>query len=727
MHNTTDGAATPHQVFIGPTCFSLVLPIVVCIFAAGFFSTVLAQKFPYPTARMDTVVDNYHGVRVADPYRWMENPDSPENVTWVEAENKLTSSVLKEVSSRPKIKERLTKLWNYPRYWAPFKQGNRYFYSKNDGLQNQDVMYMQNTLKSNPIVVIDPNKFSADGTVALTNTALTKDGKTLAYGISSGGSDRQEIRIREIDTGREYDEVIEWCKFASIAWKDDNSGFYYNRFPEPGTVPKEDENSFSRVYWHKLSTPQNQDILVYERPDDKDLGFGPYITEDGKYLILFVYKGTDPKNRVYYREVESKEPFIRLLDEADAQYGFIDNIGSVFYFQTTLDAPRGRIIAIDTKNPDKKNWKVIIPQKQDVISFVAMVNNRLVVAYMHDAHHLLKLFGLDGKYVLDIKLPTMCSIDGLSGKRLEKEMFVSFTSFLSPTSIFRFDFKTGKFLPFRRPEIKFDPTKYETKQVFYKSKDGTQVPMFITHKKGLKLNGSNPTMLYGYGGFDISLTPWFSVSRLVWLEKGGVYAVANLRGGNEYGEAWHEAGMLDKKQNVFDDFIAAAEWLISKKYTSSSKLAINGGSNGGLLVAACMVQRPELYGAVICQVPVTDMLRYHKFTVGKYWVGEYGNAETNADHFKFLYAYSPLNNVKKGAVYPATLITTADTDDRVVPSHSKKFAATLQAADAGRNPILIRIETKAGHGGGKPTSKIIDEQTDIYSFFFTVFGLDSGK
>jgi Serine proteases of the peptidase family S9A len=424
-----------------------------------------------------------------------------------------------------------------------------------------------------------------------------------------------------------------------------------------------------------------------------------------------VRHGTDPKNRIYYREVNGNK-FIRLLDEADAQYNFIDNIGSVFYFHTDLNAPRGRIIAIDVDDPARK--MEIIPQHDDVISFVNMVNNQFVVAYMHDAHHQLKLYDLNGTFVNEIELPTIGSITGLSGKRNEDEMFLGFTSFLYPMTIFRYDFKTLE--EFRSPEIGFDPSRYETKQVFYSSKDGTRVPMFITHKKGLKLDGNNPTLLYGYGGFDISLTPSFSVSRLIWLENGGVSVVANLRGGNEYGEAWHQAGMLDKKQNVFDDFIAAAEWLIENRYTSPSKLAIQGGSNGGLLVAACMVQRPDLFGAVICQVPVTDMLRYHKFTVGRYWVSEYGNAEKNPEDFKILYAYSPLHNVKNVS-YPATLIKTADYDDRVAPAHAKKFTAALQAANTGENPILLRVETKAGHGVGKPTSKIIDEQSDIYGFY----------
>ncbi|MBL7075711.1 S9 family peptidase [candidate division KSB1 bacterium] len=700
-------------------------PFLLSIILAGCFRLAQVQKFTYPVARTDDVIEDYHGTRVADPYRWLEDPDAPEMQAWVEAQNRLTFAYLEAIPAREKIKGRLTELWNYPKYSVPRKEGNRYFFSKNDGLQNQSVLYMQKSLDAKPVMVIDPNKFSEDGTVALTNKAFSRDGTLLAYGLSSSGSDWQEIKIRDVYSVEDYEEVIKWCKFTEIAWKHDNSGFYYNRFPEPGTVPEEDRNNYNRVYWHQLGTPQSEDPLVYERPDAKELGFDPIITEDGKHLLLYVYHGTDPKNRIYYRKVESEGPFVRLLDEADARYDPIDNIGSVFYFHTDLYAPRGRVIAIDIKNPAMEDWREIIPQQDDVISSVTMVNNQFVVAYMHDAHHQLKLYDLDGTFVHRIELPTLGSIADLSGRREDTEMFFAFASFLYPTSIFRYDFIAGQLTQLYGSEINFDPSGYETKQVFYSSKDGTRVPMFITHRKGLTLDGNNPTLLYGYGGFNISITPRFSTPCLIWLENGGVYAVANLRGGDEYGEAWHQSGMLDKKQNVFDDFIAAAEWLIENEYTNPSKLAINGGSNGGLLVAACMLQRPELFGAVICRVPVTDMLRYHKFTVGRYWVPEYGNAETNPDHFKFLYAYSPLHNVKKGVVYPPILVTTADTDDRVAPLHAKKFTATLQAAATGENPILLRVETKAGHGRGKPTSKVIDEQSDIYAFLFKIFGMGS--
>ncbi|MEE9269831.1 MAG: prolyl oligopeptidase family serine peptidase, partial [Candidatus Krumholzibacteria bacterium] len=589
----------------------------------------------------------------------------------------------------------------------------------------QSVLYMQTSLDGEASVVLDPNKLSEDGTAALRARTYSRDGKFLAYGVTQSGSDWQEIKIRNVDTGEDHSESLKWCKFTGIAWKKDNSGFFYNRLPEPGSVSEENQNNYVRVYWHTLGTPQSEDRLVYEDKQDKELGFYPYATDDGRYLVLYVYHGTDPRNGIYLREMDSDGEFMKLLQVDEAKFDAIDNIGTTFYFETDLDAPRGRVIAIDIKKPDRKHWREVVGETEDVIDFASMINDEFVIAYMHDAHHKLNIYRKDGRFHREIEMPTIGSVGGLSGERKDKEMFFSFTSFLYPTTSFRYDFKKNKVSVFRQPEINFDATPFETKQVFFHSKDGTRVPMFLTYKKGLKLNGNNPTLLYGYGGFNISLTPRFSITRLVWMENGGVYALANLRGGDEYGEEWHQAGMLEKKQNVFDDFIAAAEWLVANKYTSTERLAIEGGSNGGLLVAACMLQRPDLFGASICRVPVTDMLRYHRFTVGRYWVPEYGNAVENPEHFKFLYAYSPLHNVKKGVAYPPMLITTADTDDRVVPSHAKKFAATVQAADAGENPILIRIETKAGHGAGKPTTKRIEEAADIYAFLFKIFGMSA--
>jgi prolyl oligopeptidase len=675
--------------------------------------------------RRDDIIDDYHGTKVPDPYRWLEDPDSAATQAWVVAQNAVTSAYLAAIPARESIRTRLTRLWDFPKYSAPQKKGHRYFFTKNTGLQNQAILYMQDTLTGEAVALIDPNTFSADGTVALTNTAFSEDGTHLAYGTSSRGSDWQEIKVLDNESGAGFDEVIQWCKFSSIAWRHDNAGFFYNRLPEPGTVAEEDQNNFSRVYWHKLATPQAGDQLVYERPDAKELSFHPLISDDGVYLILYVTHGTDPHNRIYYREVDSNAPFIRLLDEADAMYNPIGNSGSIFYFHTTQDAPRGRIIAIDIRNPERKQWRELLPQQDDVIAFAQIVNNQFVLTYMRDAYHQVKLYDLDGGFLRQIALPALGSIIELSGRPQDSELFINFTSFLYPPGIFRYDFTNDTLSLLWNVGLNFDPAGYETTQVFYTSRDGTRVPMFLTHKRGLVLDGANPTLLYGYGGFDISMTPAFAVGRLLWLEHGGIFAVANLRGGGEYGEEWHNAGMLEKKQNVFDDFITAAEWLISNKYTCSAKLSIHGGSNGGLLVAACMAQRPDLYGAVVCAVPVIDMLRYHKFTVGRYWVPEYGDAESSPEHFKFLYAYSPLHNTREGVVYPPTLILTADTDDRVVPAHANKYAATLQAANGGDNPILVRIEMKAGHGLGKPTAKVIEEQCDMYAFLFHVLGIQN--
>ena len=491
-------------------------------------------------------------------------------------------------------------------------------------------------------------------------------------------------------------------------------------------MPEEDQSCYSRVYWHVPGTEQETDTLIYERPEAKDLLFSPLITDDGKYLLLNVWLGTDPKNRVYYREVESDGPFIPLLDDFDAAYHFIHNVGPVFYFQTDLDAARGRIIAIDIHSPERSDWREVLPEQADVIAFALVVHQQFVVVYKQDAHHEIQRYSLEGRFSGQIALPMPGSITEIAGRPEDRELFLKFASFLYPPSVLRYDFPGDRLECWRGPHLNFDLDRYETEQVFYTSKDGTRVPLFLVHKKGLLLDGTNPTLLYGYGGFNISLTPEFTPDHLLWLENGGVYAQANIRGGDEYGEAWHLAGMLEKKQNVFDDFIAAAEWLIANNYTRSEKLAINGGSNGGLLVAACMVQRPDLYGAVVCEVPVIDMLRYHKFTVGRYWIPEYGNAEENAEHFQFLYAYSPLHRVKPGVAYPATLIMAADTDDRVVPSHAKKFAATLQAATSGDAPVLLRIETKAGHGFGKPVAKIVAERSDVYAFLFRQFGMSLG-
>lgn len=673
--------------------------------------------------RRGTVVENYHGTQVADPYRWLEEADTEETRAWVAAQNALSAAYFEAASVRAPIITRLTELINFPRHSAPVHKGGRYFFSHNTGLQNQAVLFTQQGVEGLPAVLLDPNTLSADGTVALITQEYSHDGTLLAYGVSASGSDWQEVKIRAVASNEDYPEIIRWCRFTNIAWKHDNSGFYYDRFPQPGSVPAEDQNNYCRIYWHTLGTRQEEDLLIYERPDAKELGFSPMVSDDGNYLLLYVRLGTNPKNRFYYRAIDSSGPFRRLLDDFDASYNFVHNIGSFFYFHTNLNAPRGRIIAIDTEHPEQANWREVLPEQEDVIDAVHVVHQQYIVVLKHDAHHLVKRYDMDGKLLGEITLPTLGSIVEITGEPGDSEVFLHFMSFLYPPSIWRYDFVTETLSLWRGPHLHFATEQYETTQVFYHSKDGTRVPMFLTHKKGLVLDGANPTLLYGYGGFNISLTPAFSSHHLLWLENGGVFAQPNLRGGDEYGEEWHLAGMLEKKQNVFDDFIAAAEWLIANNYTNSSRLAINGGSNGGLLVAACMVQRPDLYGAVLCEVPVIDMLRYHKFTVGRYWVSEYGNAEQDPAHFAFLYAYSPLHNVQPGVAYPATLLMAADTDDRVVPSHAKKFAATLQAATGGTQPILLRIEMKAGHGLGKPTTKIIEARGDAFTFLFQQFGM----
>ncbi len=687
-----------------------------------------AQTLQYPPARKGDVVDDYHGTNVADPYRWLEDPDSPESRAWIEAENRLTAAYLAEIPARARIRDRLTKLWNYPKYGTPFRKARRYFFFKNDGLQNQSVLYKQTTLAATPEALLDPNLLSEDGTVALSTLALSEDGRLLAYGTSASGSDWEEFRVRDVATARDLPDHLRWIKFSGASWTKDGAGFFYSRYPEPAGKALTDVNRFQKLYYHRLGTDQAQDVLVYERPDQPDWGMNAEVTDDGRYAVLQVWLGTDRRNRVYYLDLKAaKRPrvrgdVVRLLDDFDASYSFVGNDGPVFYFHTDLDAPRKRVIAIDLRRPARARWREVIPQGQDVLEGVQLIHNTFVAHYMRDASSRLRLVARNGESVKDLDLPTLGSIGAISGERKDDEMFYAFTSFLYPTTIFRYDFKTGATSVFKAPTIDFDPSGYETKQVFYTSKDGTRVPMFITHRKGLVLDGSNPTYLYGYGGFNISLTPSFSVAMLVWLEMGGIYAVPNLRGGGEYGEEWHQAGMHEKKQNVFDDFTAAAEYLIAQRYTSPAKLAVAGGSNGGLLVGAVMTQRPELFGAALPAVGVMDMLRFHKFTIGWAWVTDYGSADSAAQ-FPYLYKYSPLHNIRGGTRYPATLVTTADHDDRVVPGHSFKFTATLQAAQAGPAPVLIEIETKAGHGAGKPTSKVIEEQADRFAFLVRNLGM----
>ena len=681
-------------------------------------------RMKYPETKKIDHVDVHHGTKVPDPYRWLEDDvrQSKEVAAWVEAQNKVTFSFLESIPQRAAIKKRLTDLWNYEKYGVPIKSGGRYYYFKNDGLQNQSVMYAMETLTSEPRVLIDPNSWSKDGTVALVSTAFSDDGKYLAYSVAEAGSDWNIWRVMEADSGRLLSDELKWVKFSGVSWTKDSRGFFYSRYDEPKEgAAFQSLNKNQKVFYHRVGSSQADDVLVYKRPDQPDWGFQTTVSEDGRYLIITTWKGTDDKYRVAYKDL--LEPYgmpVDLIDNFDHEYTFIGNEGPVFFFQTELEASRKRVIAIDTRKPHL--LKELIPEAKETLVGVNILANQFVATYLKDAKTQVKLFTLDGRFVREVEFPGIGAAAGFGGKREDTETFYSFSSFATPSNIFRYDLLTGKSEVFRKTNVKFTPDDYEVSQVFYKSKDGTKVPMFLAHKKGLKKDGSNPTLLYGYGGFAISLTPSFSVARLAWMEMGGIFAMPNLRGGGEYGEDWHQGGTKLNKQNVFDDFIAAGEWLIENKYTSSSKLAIQGGSNGGLLVGACMAQRPELFGACLPAVGVMDMLRFHKFTAGRFWVDDYGSAD-DPEQFKAIFAYSPYQNLKPGKKYPATMVTTADTDDRVVPGHSFKFAAALQAAQSGDAPTLIRIETRAGHGAGKPTSKIIEEVSDQWAFLVKTLGM----
>jgi len=701
--------------------------------AAACLAAAPERKMQYPVTEKTEQVDDYHGVKVADPYRWLEDTDSPRTRQWIERQNEITFGYLKSLPRREPIRARLTELWNYPRYGLPRQEGGRYFYSRNSGLQNQPVLYVQPSLKAEPRELIDPNALSKDGTVALSEISPSEDGKMLAYGLSSGGSDWVELRVRDVAGGKDLEDVIKWAKFTDASWTKDNKGFFYSRYPEPTAKTEEgaglrSANEFHKVYYHAAGTSQASDKLVYERADQPKWHMGAGVTDDGRYAVITLTE-TGPRNRVYYIDLEDAQKpqvtgaVVKLIDTFEASYDPVGNDGTVMYFFTDRDAPRGRVIAIDLKNPARETWKTLVPETEDAIEDVRMVGDQFVVRYLHNAASRVVFYDTGGKQVKELELPGLGTVSGISGDRDDTELFYGFTSFLIPPSIYRYDVKTGKSEVFRSSEVKFDPSGYETKQVWYSSKDGTKVPMFITHRKGLKLDGSNPTYLTGYGGFRIPMTPAFSVSSVVWLESGGVLAIPNLRGGGEFGEAWHLAGTKEHKQNVFDDFIAAAEYLVREGYTSPKKLAVGGGSNGGLLIGAVLNQRPDLFGAALPAVGVMDMLRFHKFTIGSAWTFDYGSSD-DPQQFKSLYAYSPLHNVKPGTKYPATLVTTGDHDDRVVPGHSFKYAAALQAAQAGDAPVLIRIETRAGHGAGKPTSMLIEEQADRWAFIMHNLGMD---
>ena len=705
--NVTEGVLAPASLELPAAAAVLPVPV----------APVALPPLEYPTTRPTNTVDNYHGTMVADPYRWLEDDNAPATKAWVEAQNHLTFEYLRRIPAREPIRQRLTELWNYERFGVPFQEGGRYFLTRNDGLQNQSVIYTLENLVAEPVLLLDPNRLSKDGTVALAGYQASPDGRLFAYGLARGGSDWQEWKVRDVATGRDLPDSVNWVKFSSAAWTRDSRGFFYSRYDQP------DQNSaltgvnyYHKLYYHRLGARQAEDALVYERKDQKEWGFQGAVTDDGQYLIIQVSQGTDTRNRVFYRDLAvTNSPVVELLNDFDASYQFIDNVGPVFYFRTDLNAPRGRVVAIDVTKPNRVDWREIIPPTADRLQGVTLVNDQLVLDYLRDAHSEIRVCTREGAVVRSVELPGLGSATGFGGRRRDTETFYSFTSFTIPATIYRYDLTTGVSTLFRQPNVPFRPLDFETRQVFYPSKDGTRVPMFITTRKGMILDGNNPTYLYGYGGFDISLTPSFSPANLNWLEMGGVYAMANLRGGGEYGEEWHQAGMRHNKQNVFDDFIAAGEWLVANHYTRPEKLAIGGGSNGGLLVGACLTQRPDLFGAALPAVGVMDMLRFHKFTIGWAWTSDYGSAE-NPDDFPVLYAYSPLHQLKPGSNYPATLITTGDHDDRVVPAHSFKFAATMQADQDGPKPVLIRIETRAGHGAGKPTGKLIEEAADKWAF-----------
>ena len=683
-----------------------------------------AGDFKYPAARRSDQVDDYHGTRVPDPYRWLEELDTPETRAWVEAENRLTFGFLEKIPQREAIRKRLTALWDYAKYGVPEKRGGRYFYTKNNGLQNQSVLYWAESLEAEPKLLLDPNTLSADGTTALTDFEISDDGKLMAYGLSKAGSDWQEWRVRDVETGKDLSDELKWIKFSSASWTPDSQGFFYSRYAEPVDATKlVDTNYFQKLYYHQVGTPQSDDQLVYERADEKEWGFGGLATEDGQYLIIAVRRGTERKDAIFYKPMgHGDSSVVELLPDFDAEYDYLGNDGTLFWFRTDLDAPRGRVIGIDIDQPERKNWKEIVPQAEEVLTAANVVGDRFFLSYLKDARSQIKVFDLSGKLDREVALPGLGTAAGFGGLRSDRETFYSFASFVTPSSIYRYDLATGASTLIRRPDVDFDPANYETKQVFYNSPDGTRVPMFISYKKGLELNGQNPTLLFGYGGFNISLTPSFSVSNQVWMERGGIFALPNLRGGGEYGREWHEAGTKLQKQNVFDDFIAAGEWLIKEKITSSKKLGIYGGSNGGLLVAACLNQRPDLFGAAVPAVGVHDMLRFHKFTIGWAWQDEYGKPDDEAA-FKNILKYSPLHNVKKTA-YPPTLVLTGDHDDRVFPAHSFKYAAALQQNQTGPAPILLRVDLKAGHGAGKPTAKLIDETADKFAFLAEALGMN---
>ena len=690
--------------------------------------SVKSNRLPYPVTATTNTIDAYHGTNVPDPYRWLEDENGEGTRQWIEAENAVTFRYLESLPEREPLRRRLTELYQYDRYGVPRQYRGKffhpYFYTRNRGLENQTVLLVSRTLDGEPSVLLDPNRLSTDGTIALKSYSPNDDGTKVVCALSSAGSDWEEWKVFDVITGKETGDVLNWVKFSGCAWARDGSGFFYSRYDAPPESAKLSRvNEFQKLYFHRLGQPQSEDTLVYERKDHPKWGFSGDTTEDGRYLVITVTEGTDTRNRVFYKDLESPNaPVVELLNDFDASYNFIGSDGSVFYFQTDLDAPRSRIVAVDVTRPARANWRELVPQSDATLTSAGYVGGRLAAVYLRNAYSEVKFYGTDGKFQKTLELPGIGTVSGFSGRQDATETFFAYTSFNTPTRIYRYDFKSGERSLWKQPEVPFSPEDYETRQVWFTSKDGTRVPMFITGRRDLPAGKAHPALLYAYGGFNISITPSFSPANLLWMEQGGLYCVPNLRGGGEFGEEWHQAGTKVRKQNVFDDFIGAAEWLVKEEQTTPSQLAIAGGSNGGLLVGAAITQRPDLFGAALPAVGVMDMLRFHLFTIGWAWVSDYGSS-ANPEEFRALYAYSPYHNLKPGTCYPPTLVTTGDHDDRVVPAHSFKFAARLQAVQSCDKPVLIRIETRAGHGAGKPTTKIIEESSDRIAFIAHELGV----
>ena len=696
------------------------------VFLAIIINTLTAKgdTLSYPDSKPGKTVDTLHDIKIPDPYRWLEDLNSEQTSAWVKAQNSLTDSYLDAIPGRKALENHLTKLWNVERLGVPSFEGGYYFFSKNNGLQNQSVLYSTKSLDLEPTVLLDPNKLSRDGTVALKSYEVSPNGKYLAYSTSASGSDWVEWKVREISSGRDLPDHLKWSKFSGASWAKNSKGFYYGRFPTPKNGEEMmAQNIHKKIYFHEIGKPQSEDLLVYERPDQPKQGLYAWVTEDGKYLLIQVSQGTDTKNGLFYKDLSNPtSKVIELLSDFDASYDFITNLDSKFIIRTDLNAPKQKVISIDVNEPLSARWKTIIPESTETLRSVSHIGGIFIANYLKDARTEIRRFKTDGNSLPPIKLPGLGTATGFGGKSDQNETFYYFTSFTRPGAVYRYDVTKNASTLLKAPQTQFNRVHYEARQIFATSSDGTKIPMFIVSKKNLKLDGNNPTLLYAYGGFNISLRPSYSPATIAWLDLGGIYVMANLRGGGEYGEEWHEAGMKLKKQNVFDDFIACAEHLISNKFTSSKKLSIAGGSNGGLLVGACMVQRPELYGACLPAVGVMDMLRFHKFTIGWAWQAEYGKPDDPKD-FKNLLNYSPYHNLKPNN-YPATMVITSDHDDRVVPSHSYKFAAALQSAQNDSAPTLIRIESKAGHGAGTPTSKRIEAIVDKYAFLAKALGFE---